>query len=193
MSFINLSQSYIKSTNPSILRRVRMSFVPDLYWTSSLSEIELGFRNNPPRKKAFGFKSAHVLIDKLRVRRLWPDSFDEDDGVSFEGMNQGFCFPNFELSDQTSWRLASWMAGNSVEYLAAQRKFGFNRERFVKIPRMVLKYEACGDRGSLSIQRMDDRQSEKKKNLGSRLDLLRKRFAHLIPKSPQSPLPQPAN
>ena len=177
MSLVNLSEEYIKNFNPSFYERIRTAFDLDLYWASSLSLIEEHFRQFPPRKKDKWNSqlSAYVVIRGLEIKRMHPDSFEEEDGVSLGRLNDGLCFPLFEIKDNTMKRLACWMAGNSLEYLKAQEEFGFNKERYTLIPEIFLQYRHDYKRGWLAIKSLDwDRrpQTERKSLKDKILELL---------------------
>ena len=157
MTLINLSEEYIRNSNPPFYERVRMAFDLDLYWASSLSAIEEHFRQSPPRRKDKGGSqpSAYVVMNGLEIKRMHPDSFEEENGVSLRGLDDGLCFPLFEIRDSTMKRLAYWMAGNSSEYLEVQEEFGFNRESYVTIPKIFLQYRHNNERGWLAIKSFD--------------------------------------
>lgn len=188
MSLVNLSEEYAKNFNPPFYERIRMACDLDLYWASSLSAIEEHFRDSPPKRKDrwSSQPSAYVVIRGLKIKRMHPDSFEEEDGVSLGGLNDGLCFPLFEIKDETMKRLAYWMAGNSSEYVEAQEEFGFNRELYVPIPKIFLQYRHDNERGWLALKSLDwDRrpQSERKS--------LKDRILEYIPELP-TPIPQPS-
>lgn len=188
MSLINLSEEYIRNFNPPFYERVRMAFDLDLYWASSLSSIEEHFKQFPPRKKDrwSSLQSAYVVIRGLEIKRLHPDSFEEEDGVSLDGLDDGLCFPLFEIRDKTMKRLATWMAGNSSEYLEAQEEFGFNKHTYIPIPKIFLQYRHDNKRGWLAIKSLDwDRRTQRKKTN------LKDKILELIPEF-STPIPQPS-
>ena len=188
MSLINLSKEYIRNCNPPFYERIVMAFDLDIYSASSLSAIEEHFRQSPPRRKDewSSYPSAYVVIRGLEIKRMHPDSFKEDDGVSLQGLNDGLTFPMFEIRDHTMRRFAQWMAGNSSEYVEAQEEFGFNRESYVSIPKIFLQYRHANKRGWLVIKSLDwDRrpQTEKKS--------LKDKILELVPEF-STPIPQPS-
>ena len=183
MSLINLSEEYARNFKPPFYERIRMALDLDLYWASSLSSIEEQFRQSPPRKKDLWSSqpSAYVVIRGLDIKRMHPDSFKEEDGVSLNGLDDGLCFPLFEIRDETMKRLASWMAGNSSEYLEAQKEFRFNRQTYVSTPKIFLQYRHNNEKGWLAIKSLDwDRRhhSERKS--------FQDRILELIPEFPIS-------
>jgi len=187
MSLINLSEEYVRNFRPPLYEKLRIAFDLDLYWASSLSSIEKYFQQTPPRKKDrwSSQPSAYVVIRGLEVKRMHPDSFEEEDGVSLSGLDEGLCLPLFEVQDETIKRLAYWMAGNSSEYLEAQEEFGFNREVYVPIPKMFLQYRHDDSRGWLAIKSLDwDRRSQTERKT------LKDKILELIPEFPTS-TPQP--
>jgi len=173
MSLINLSDEYIKNFNPPMYERIRMAFDLDLYWASSLSAIEEQFREYPPKRKDTWSSqlSAYVVLRGLEIKRLHPDSFVEEDGISLGALDNGLNFPLFEIKDETMKRLAYWMAGDSSEYLKAQEEFGFNRVTYVSIPKIFVQYRHTADRGWLAIKSLDRHRSlqPKRKNLTDRI------------------------
>ena len=187
MPLINLTEEYIKSFNPPFYERIRIAFELDLYWASSLSSIEDHFRQSPPTKKDrwFSAPSAYIALRNLKIKRMFHDSFDEEDGVSLAGLNDGLCFPFFEIKDETTKRLSCWMAGNSSEYQKAQEEFGFNRDAYVTVPKVYLKYLHYDDGSSLIIKSLDQcgRHEPERKSL-------KEKILELIPKLP-SLIPQP--
>lgn len=177
---INLTEEYLKNNDRYFYEKIKFHFKLDFYFANSLREISDYFKENPPKKKIFHDNlSAYILIRDLEVKRMDPDDFEEDDGVSFLLMDKGFCFPIFEIKDQTSKRLAYWMAGSSLDYKISQEEFGFNKENFVKIPRTILKYNYNNQDGFFIIEsfELNRRHSRKKKSL-------KERILELIPNSP---------
>lgn len=191
MSLINLSEEYLKNSNPPFYERIRMAFALDLYWASSLSAIEEYFRESPPKRKRsdmWGSQlSAYVVIRGLEIKRMHPDSFEEEDGVSLGGLDDGLCSPLFEIKDRTMKRLAYWMAGNSSEYIKAQKEFGFNRELYVQIPKVFLRYMHDNRRGWLGITSLDWDKRPK-----SKIKSLTDRLLELVSEFP-TPIPQPSH
>lgn len=188
MSLINLSEEYVKNFRPPFYERARMAFDLDLYWASSLSSIEEHFQQAPPRKKDrwSSQPSAYIVMRGLEIKRMHPDSFEEEDGVSLSGLDDGLCFPLFEIQDKTMRRLAYWMAGNSPEYIESQEEFGFNRETYVPIPKIFLQYRHDESRGWLAIKSLDwDRRPQTERKT------LKDRILELIPELPP-PIPQPS-
>lgn len=188
MSLINLTEEYVKNFKPPFYERIRMAFDLDLYWASSLSAIEDHFRQSPPRRKDrwSSQPSAYVVIRGLEIKRTHPDSFEEEDGVSLGGLDDGLCFPLFEIKDETMKRVAYWMAGNSSEYVEAQEEFSFNREVYVPIPKIFLQYRHDNERGWLVIKSLDrDRRPQ------TEMRSLRDKILELIPEF-QTPIPQPS-
>gem|GEM_PF-3683215 len=157
MPLINLSEEYLKNSRPSIYERIRMYFELDLYWASSLLSIEEHFSQFPPGKKDRWSSqlSAYIVMRDLEIKRAWPDSFDEDDSVSLDGLDDGLVFPLFKIKDATIERVAYWMAGNSREYLKAKEEFGFNKESYVSIPKVFLQYRHNNNRGWLTVKSLD--------------------------------------
>ncbi len=182
MSLINLSKEYIKNFDPPFYERIRIAFDLDLYWANSLLDIEEHFRKSPPNKKdrLSSQLSAYVIINDLGIKRMYPDSFKEDDGISLSGLDDGLCFPLFEVKDETMKRLASWMAGDSSRYIKAQEEFGFNRRIYVPIPKILLQYRHDNRRGWLSITSLDIDRKPKS---------IRNRILELILEFP-TPIPQ---
>lgn len=144
MTLINLTERHWAANFPTPLEFVKHPFELDIYWASSLATIETNFQASPPRKKSMRDlwkPSAYLLIENIQIKRLWPDSFDEDDGVSLkQGLDKGKYSPHFELKDATGYRIAFWEAGNSKTYLKAREEFGFNRKQFVKVDKLYLQY-----------------------------------------------------
>ena len=187
MSLINLTEEYVKKYNPPFYERIGMAFGLDFYWASSLSAIEEHFRESPPKRKnrLSSQLSAYVVINGLEIKRMYPDSFEEEDGVSLRGFDSGLCFPLFEIRDKTMTRLAYWMAGNSSEYTTAQEEFGFNRESYVPIPKIVLQYRQEYERGWLAIKSLD---SDRKPRTERRN--LKDKILEFVPEF-TIPIPQP--
>ena len=186
MTLINLTEEYLRNHDPPFHERIRMAFDLDLYWASSLSSIEEHFRQDPPRKKDrwSSQPSAYVVIRGLEIRRMYPDSFEEEDGVSLRGLKEGLCFPVFEIKDETMKRLAYWMAGDSSQYIKAQEEFGFNREVYVPIPKIVLQYRHDKSRGWLAIRSLsEDRRTQTER------ESLKDRVLRL---TSDLPIPQPS-
>lgn len=164
MTLINLTEEYLRTTQPSLYKRFAIARRLDMYYASSLFAIEEHFREDPPKKRLRrnSYLSASIVIYGVELKRLHPDSFDEEDGVSLQGLDNGHCTPSFELQDETTKRIVRWVGGNSHTYLAAQAEFGFNTERFVEIPRIFLRYEHTGPRGILGLRKLDhDRKKQK--------------------------------
>jgi hypothetical protein len=180
MPLINLSEEYVKNFNLPLYERIRMNL--DLYWAGSLSAIEEHFRESPPKRKDRWSSqlSAYVVIRGLEIKRM--HSFEEEDGVSLGGLDDGLCFPLFEIKDETMKRLAYWMAGGSSEYIKAQEEFGFNRELYVPIPKIFLQYRHDNGRGWLAIKSLDWNRRAQTKSLKDRI-------LELIPEFPN---PQPS-
>lgn len=176
---INLTEKYLKNINPSFYEKIKSLFYLDLYHANSLREISDYFKENSPKKKIFHDNlSAYILIRDLEVKRMHPDDFEEDDGVFFL-MDNGFSFPIFEIKDQTSKRLAYWVAGSSLDYKISQGEFGFNKNNFVKIPKTILKYNHNNENGFFFIVDFkNNRKSMKKKKS------LKERILELVPNSP---------
>lgn len=177
---INLTEEYLRNNDPYFYEKIKSRFELDFYFANSLREISDCFKENPPKKKIFHDNlSAYVLIRDLEVKRIDPDDFEEDDIVSFLLMDKGFTFPVFEIKDQTSKRLAYWMAGNSFDYKISQKEYGFNKENVITIPRTILKYNYNNENGYFIIKsfKLDRKPSRKKKSL-------KERILELIPNSP---------
>jgi len=188
MTLINLSEEYIKNVRPPIYKRVKMAWDLDWYWASSLSSIEEHFKQAPPRKRESWSStlSAYIVIKGLEIKRMHPDSFEEEDGVSLSALDEGLCFPIFEIQDETTRRLAYWMAGNSSEYKKSQKEFGFNKEYYVPIPKMYLQYRHEDSGGWLAIRSLDwDRRLKKQRKT------LKEKVLELLPEFP-TPIPQPS-
>ncbi len=158
MALINLTEEAIRNSRIPAYARLRNMQTPDFYWASSLSEISEHFKVSPPRKKDkfFGEKSAYIIICGLDIKRKNPDDFDEEDEVSMMGLDEGLCFPLFEIKDKTISRLAYWTEGDSAKYHESQERFGFNKHSFVKVPKLYLQYFHNNDNGWLAMQRLDE-------------------------------------
>lgn len=156
MIMINMSEAY-RNSNAPFFKKLYYSFGLDAYKASDILSMEEHFRKYPPRKKdrLSSKKSAHVLIRNIEVKRMWPDDFDEDDPMDLVGLNEGQKFPMFEIRDITMKRYSSWVAGDAIDFQRSQKKFGFNRDYFVKIPKTILQYYHDEDDGTLIIRDFD--------------------------------------
>ncbi|MDP2749359.1 MAG: hypothetical protein Q8O89_00835 [Nanoarchaeota archaeon] len=164
MTLINLTQQYLSKGNPSLIDKVKLHFIPDLCWSDSLSDIESYFRENPPKKKDIVTSElgAYIIMNYLKVKRLENDIFDESDGVSLQGLDEGFCYPFFVVSDKVTRRLAFWNAGDSSKYIQAKEDFGFNSEKYVTIPKVFLVYIPDANKGMLMIADFDRKDTLKR-------------------------------
>jgi|TARA_B100001971_G_C18249066_1_gene576675 hypothetical protein len=189
MTLINLTEEYIRTNKPPFYERIRMACGFDLYWASSLLNIEEHFKEFPPLKKDrfFSQKSAYVLMYNLEIKRMDPDDFDDEDGVSLEfGLDGGLLqVPHFILRDETCEKLGSWMAGKSPQYLSDREEFGFNKKSFVVIPKIYLQYRHDEKRGWLAIKSLNrDRKPELiRESLRDKISRLSPRLGVLQPES----------
>ncbi len=170
MTVINLSERYVKQGNPSVIDRARIAFSLDFYYASSISEAREYFNENPPKKRArlARCRSAYVSIHNAQIRRL-KDSFDEEDGVSLDGLNDGLCFPYFELKDETASELVVWMAGNSERYMEALEEFGINFQTFAEVDTILLQYRDLGETDFFAIRNLQTSRRLKKESLAERV------------------------
>ncbi|GEM_PF-5440396 len=164
MTLINLTEEYLKTPQRSLMYSIFVRFVPHLYYASSLSEIERGFKEKPP-KRGLGTRRAFILVDNVKVRTIWPY---EEEPVSLFGFDEGLSFPLFEVRDATDRRVASWRIG-SKRYLEEQERWGFNTKNFVEIPRIELFYKETykdsrpgyGDLSIIQLRNPKERIKEK--------------------------------
>jgi hypothetical protein len=157
MTVINLTQEYLRNGNPSLYERVMLNVGLDLYGASSIAAINEHFRIHIPRRKSLTFfaKSAFVVLRGVEIRRTPLVSLEQEDGFSFQDLNNGKLFPLFEVKDTTMVGEAYWMAGNSEEYSKAQKAYGFNSESYVNIPKIFLQYVHIDEGGFWNIRSLN--------------------------------------
>ncbi len=186
MTVINLTQRFLEEKQGNFLQRRGLRKSLDILYVSSLAEMEDHFSQNPPIKEYHpGIKAVHVLMYNLQVKRHWPDSFDEQDGVSLEiGLKEGHAVPLFDLRDVTAQRIAQWQAGTIEDFFVAENKFHFNRDTFVSIPKIWLLYHCTGYQGVLDIVVMQEKNAQKPEK-DSLFDKVLRWLPHLPPEEPQ--------
>lgn len=193
MVLINLTKRYIDLGRASFVDRARFYFDLDLYEASSLYAIEDGFKSEPPRKMFFGFRSADIIVRDCYVKRVCPDYFDEDElGAAFELDEALGARPHFYLRDSTTTRMATWFAGKFADLINDLDSFGIDRERFVRVPKIYLRYIDWdnGDKGDLWIKAFDDNGPVALESQG---EGILKRLRNWIPRLPEiGGVPQPA-
>jgi len=163
MAIINLTQDYLKNGNPTIYEKIKSKSKYELeeYFADSLHEMCQHFKSVPPKKidKYYKKKSGLVFMEDVWIKRD-ADAFDEDDGVSLQGMDEGHCSPPFfKIKDSYNEALCAWRGGDSNWYLYDKEKFGFNKKTFVKIPEILLLYvyRENKDYGMLDIRALGEK------------------------------------
>lgn len=179
MTVINLSKKYRREKG-SLIDAIRSRLVPDLYWASSLSVIREHFLQEYPKFRNFLSWVPYVCVDvdNCKVKRMWPDSFDENDGVSLRfGLDEGLSHPIFILSDETTPSFfAPGFGGDSNVYLETLDKFNINRETPVPVKRVYLGYH-CYPQGGLPVVLGFDMKRENVEKKPSLLEEIRNYFS----------------
>ena len=127
MTVINISQWALEQKVGTWFERRALRRDPDLFYISTLTEMEDYFAQHPPAKEVYpGKKAAYVaFINNMHVKRHFPDVFDEHDGISLAFLNEGLAAPLFDLRDVTAERIALWQAGDAADFFAAEAKVPF--------------------------------------------------------------------
>ena len=206
---INLTEEHLKNQN--IFTKIKHSFQLDLYYASTLYDIESYFKENPPKKKDFfRYKSAFVLVNNIAVKKFktMVEDFDylnkdefkmleiaskfdnsQLENLALYELDRQRYFPRFIIKDISTQTIAFWMAGGSKDYLELKEEFQFNENTYVKIPEVLFQYRQDLDRGSLWIRdlRKDNIISEDKEDFWEKIaELIEK----VVPKLPKL-IPQP--
>ncbi|NTV24457.1 MAG: hypothetical protein HGA85_08915 [Nanoarchaeota archaeon] len=139
MTLMNLTEKYRQENNLSFFQRWKLNRTPDVYYATSLGEVEEKFAESPPRAIK-GVNLATLVMVNLNMKKHADDITGTGDDIADMFLKE-ITKTHYLIRDHTGYEvLATWVPIDSREGKRYQASLGINEAAYVRVPKIYLLF-----------------------------------------------------